>query len=127
MQQFCGINAIAYYSSNIFAQSGFTPTSALLASWGFGMLNWLGAFPALYTIDRYGRRPLVLVSYPLMAVFLLVTGCAFWIRDEHKRVGVVAVGIYLYTIAYSPGAGPVPFTVRVAFSPIRLIGPDRDL
>ena len=83
MQQFCGINAIAYYSSNIFAESGFSPTDALLATWGFGMLNWLGALPALYTIDKFGRRTLLLFSYPLMAIFLLITGCAFWIEDRN--------------------------------------------
>ena len=114
MQQFCGINAIAYYSSNIFAESGFSPTDALLATWGFGMLNWLGALPALYTIDKFGRRTLLLFSYPLMAIFLLVTGCAFWIEDRTARVGVIAAGIYLFTLSYSPGAGPVPFTVGLA-------------
>lgn len=37
MQQFCGINVIAYYSSTIFANAGFTNANALLASLGFGM------------------------------------------------------------------------------------------
>lgn len=47
-----------------------------------------------------------------MAVFLLMTGMAFLIPERESRVGVIAAGIYLFTIAYSPGAGPVPFTVR---------------
>jgi hypothetical protein len=47
-----------------------------------------------------------------MGLFLLMTGLAFLIPGETSpaRVGVVAVGIYLYTICYSPGEGPVPFT-----------------
>ena len=36
MQQFCGINAIAYYSTNIFTQGGFSNTQAFLASFGYG-------------------------------------------------------------------------------------------
>ena len=36
MQQFCGVNAIAYYSTNVFVQAGFSNTQAFLASWGFG-------------------------------------------------------------------------------------------
>ena len=112
MQQFCGVNAIAYYSSNVFTQSGFTTVQALLASFGFGATNFVFAFPALWTIDRFGRRRLLLASYPWMALFLLLTGVGFLVRDQGARTALIAVGIYLFTVAYSPGAGPVPFVVR---------------
>lgn len=45
MQQFCGINVIAYYSSTIFQESGFSVTQALIASLGFGTLNFVFVFP----------------------------------------------------------------------------------
>lgn len=51
-QQFCGVNAIVYYTSTIFKQAGFGNTEALLASWGFGMLNWIFALPAMLTVSR---------------------------------------------------------------------------
>lgn len=121
MQQFCGVNVIAYYSSNIFSQAHFSDIQALLASWGFGMINWLFAFPAVYTIDTFGRRNLLLTTFPLMAIFLLMTGFAFWIPEGNKaQIAVVALGIYLFGMAYSPGEGPVPFTVR-AFSHLRRV------
>jgi len=47
-QQMCGINIIAFYSSSIFADAGYSVKSALLASWGFGLVNWLFAFPAVW-------------------------------------------------------------------------------
>jgi len=47
-QQLCGINIIAFYSSSIFADAGYSVKSALLASWGFGLVNWLFAFPAVW-------------------------------------------------------------------------------
>lgn len=93
MQQFCGVNVIAYYSSNVFAQSGFSNIQAILAGWGFGarkllshrlnsdedltcllIVNFLFAIPAVYTIDTFGRRNLLLTTFPLMSVFLLMTG-----------------------------------------------------
>jgi len=40
MQQFCGVNVIAYYSSEIFRTAGFTDQQALLASLGTGIVNW---------------------------------------------------------------------------------------
>lgn len=112
MQQFCGINVIAYYSSSIFLESGFSESSALLASWGFGMINFLFALPAFFTIDRFGRRFLLLVTFPCMAAMLLLAGFAFWIPEDNMnaRVGVISLGIYLFSAIYSSGEGPVPFT-----------------
>lgn len=118
MQQFCGINVIAYYSSSIFSQSGFTDFKALIASWGFGMINWVFAFPAVWTIDTFGRRNLLLTTFPLMAVFLLLTGFSFFIPEGNARLGVVALGIYLFAMAYSPGEGPVPFTYSAEAFPL---------
>ncbi len=40
------------------------------------MVNWIFALPAVYTIDTFGRRNLLLTTFPLMAAFLLLTGFA---------------------------------------------------
>ena len=73
------MNAIAYYSSNIFVEGGFSQTSAILASFGFGAVNFVFAGPAVWTIDTFGRRNLLLVSFPLMALMLLMTGFALYV------------------------------------------------
>ncbi|KAI5985030.1 hypothetical protein EDD15DRAFT_2390220 [Pisolithus albus] len=117
-QQFCGVNVIAYYSSNIFAQSGFSNTSALAATLGFGALNWLFALPAVFTIDTFGRRNLLLFTFPCMAACLLITGFSFWNPFEKGRVAGVSIGIYLFAIFYSPGEGPVPFTYSAEAFPL---------
>lgn len=121
MQQFCGINVIAYYSSSIFVQSGFDEISAMLASWGFGMLNFIFAIPAFFTIDKFGRRFLLLLTFPLMAIFLLVTGFGFLIDQESNpngRLAMIATGIYIYACIYSSGEGPVPFTYSAEAFPL---------
>jgi sugar porter (SP) family MFS transporter len=118
MQQFCGVNVIAYYSSSIFADSGFSDISALSASLGFGIINFLFAIPAIYTIDTFGRRNLLLTTFPLMSLCLLFTGFSFWIPNDTARIGCVALGIYLFGIVYSPGEGPVPFTYSAEAYPL---------
>ncbi|GAA6016986.1 hypothetical protein JCM11491_006120 [Sporobolomyces phaffii] len=120
MQQFCGINVIAYYSSTVFREAGFSEVSALGATLGFGALNWVAAAPAVWTIDTFGRRTLLLVTFPLMAIFLLITGFGFFIPSDRgdARIAVVALGIYLHCIAYSPGEGPVPFTYSAEAFPL---------
>jgi len=119
--QFCGVNVIAYYSSSIFVDSGFDEISALAASLGFGVINFLFAIPAIYTIDTFGRRNLLLTTFPLMAFFLLFTGFSFFIPlDTHRtaRVACIALGIYLFGMVYSPGEGPVPFTYSAEAYPL---------
>ncbi|ESK87138.1 mfs sugar transporter [Moniliophthora roreri MCA 2997] len=125
MQQFCGINVIAYYSTTIFVEANLSEKQAQLASWGYGMINWLFAIPAFYTIDTFGRRNLLLTSFPLMAIFLLLAGFGFWIpynpddpNPDPSRIAVVALGIYLFAMSYSPGEGPVPFTYSAEAFPL---------
>lgn len=49
-QQMCGINIIAFYSSSIFSDAGYSDKQALLASFGFGLVNFVFAFPAVWVI-----------------------------------------------------------------------------
>lgn len=118
MQQFCGINVIAYYSSAVFVDSGLSEISALSASLGFGIINFLFAIPAMYTIDTFGRRNLLLATFPLMSIFLFFTGFSFWIKDHDAHIACIALGIYLFAMVYSPGEGPVPFTYSAEAYPL---------
>ncbi|KAL9015177.1 MAG: hypothetical protein Q9173_000208 [Seirophora scorigena] len=96
-RQFCGVNIIAYYSSQIFLDGGFSQISALSASLGFGLINFVFAIPAIYTIDT------------------------FWIdadKHSHARLACIALGIYLFGVSYSPGVGPVPFTYSAEAYPL---------
>ena len=107
MQQACGVNVIAYFSTGIFLEAKFSMSSALLASMGAGILNWVFALPAFFTIDTFGRRKLLLVTLPFLSITLLWTGFSFWIPEESTaRLAMVTTGIYLFEIFYSPGMGP---------------------
>lgn len=122
-QQMCGINSesaevrcrvwanfpvMSFYSSTIFKQGGYSDSQALFASIGFGALNFVFAIPAVFTIDTYGRRALLLATFPNMCWTLLAGGFCFFIKDETIRTSLVAMFVYLFTIAYSLGEGPVP-------------------
>ncbi|PYI11886.1 hypothetical protein BO78DRAFT_402654 [Aspergillus sclerotiicarbonarius CBS 121057] len=118
MQQFCGVNSIMYYSSAMFRDAGFDRRMALVTSLGCGITNWIFALPAVYTIDTFGRRNLLLTTFPLMSLFLLFTGFSFYIPDQTSRTACVATGIYLFMVVYSPGEGPVPFTYSAEAFPL---------
>lgn len=116
-QQFCGVNVLAYYSSTVFADAGLTGQQPLLASMGFGIINFLFAIPAFYTIDTFGRRNLLLCTFPFMAVFQLLTGLGF-LLDGKAQLALVMTGMYLFSVAYSPGEGPVPFLYSAESMPL---------
>lgn len=118
-QQMCGINIIAFYSSSVFTDAGYTPTQALWASFGFGLVNFLFAFPAVWTIDTFGRRNLLLFTFPNMFWTLLAAGLCFQIPDgSSAKVPLTAFFIYLVAAFYSPGEGPVPFTYSAEVFPL---------
>ncbi|TGO10866.1 hypothetical protein BTUL_0123g00080 [Botrytis tulipae] len=118
-QQMCGINIIAFYSSTLFKNAGATLIGALLASFGFGLINFIFAWPAVWTIDTFGRRTLLLFTFPQMFWTLLAAGLCYFIPQSSKaHIGMVAFFIYLFDIAYSPGEGPVPFTYSAEVFPL---------
>lgn len=80
----------------IFIESGYSTNSALLASMGTGILNWVFAIPAVFTIDKWGRRNLLLFTFPFLAIFLLWTGFSFWFQAPKAKVGMVTTGMYLF-------------------------------
>ena len=91
----------------------------MLASWGFGMINFVFAIPAFLTIDKFGRRNLLLTTFPLMAIFLIMTGAGFTIDyNDRGKNAVIILGIYLFSAVYSSGEGPVPFTYSAEAFPL---------
>ncbi|KAJ5825314.1 MFS transporter [Penicillium riverlandense] len=110
-QQMCGINIISFYSSSIFKNVGYTDTQALYASLGYGAVQVVSTIPTLYLIDTKGRRTLTLITFPLMCIFLLAGGLSLLNHDGSKgsQIGPVVLFVYLFTICYSLGEGPVAF------------------
>ena len=77
------------------------------------------AWPAVPTIDTFGRRALLLLTFPNMAWTLLAAGFCFKIpigSSAHRPV--IALFVYLFSAFYSPGEGPVPFTYSAEAFPL---------
>ncbi|KAH6652925.1 hypothetical protein BKA67DRAFT_659579 [Truncatella angustata] len=123
--QMCGINIIAFYSTTIFKDAGYDDYRALIASLGFGLVNFVFAFPAFWTIDTFGRRSLLLFTFPQMTWTLLAAGlCTLMpktLADDSAntaRTALVALFVYMFGAFYSPGEGPVPFTYSAEVFPL---------
>ncbi|KAK3115924.1 hypothetical protein LTR53_004255 [Teratosphaeriaceae sp. CCFEE 6253] len=119
-QQLCGVNIMPYYSSSILLNAGAGPGAALTASMGFGIINWTFALPAFWTIDTFGRRKLLLATFPAMAMSHALIAIAFraTTNSPNARIALVLTGMYCFGIAYSPGEGPVPFVYAAESMPL---------
>lgn len=75
--------------------------------------------PAIWTIDTFGRRTLLLFTFPNMAWSLLAAGFANYIPESSPaHLGVIAMFVYIFAAFYSPGEGPVPFTYSAEVFPL---------
>ncbi len=59
-----------------------------------GAINWLFALPAIKHIDTLGRRKLLLMTLPCMAITMLGAGLAGFIEDQKLRVGITALFLF---------------------------------
>ncbi|KAJ6613577.1 hypothetical protein B0H10DRAFT_2222091 [Mycena sp. CBHHK59/15] len=113
----CAANIIAFYSSTIFQEAGYGTKIALLASFGFGLVNFVFVFPAVWTIGTFGRRNLLLSRFPNMAWSLLAAACASSSPRATPRA-CRASRCSSFAAFYSPGEGPVPFTYSAEVFPL---------
>ncbi|KAL7951280.1 MFS general substrate transporter [Trichoderma barbatum] len=122
-QQLCGINVLAFYSGYLFNGAGDSSDKhskliPMAYSLGFGAINFLSGLPAVRSIDTLGRRKWLLATLPLMSLLMLGAALSFNIVAENTRVGVAASFLFLFAAVYSPGLGPIPFTLASESFPL---------
>ncbi|XP_044498326.1 inositol transporter 1-like [Mangifera indica] len=116
-QQFTGINTVMYYSPTIVQMAGFKSNQlALLLCLAVAGLNAAGTIVGIYLIDHVGRKKLALTSLSGVVVSLVLLAWAFFAESSGSSSGlygwIAVLGLALYIAFFSPGMGPVPWTVN---------------
>ncbi|MCX6923774.1 MAG: MFS transporter, partial [Verrucomicrobia bacterium] len=101
--QLDGINAVLYYSSDIFRMAGADKAGALMQSVIIGFTNLAMTILAMALIDRVGRKALLLVG---SVTFVMSHVLAAWVFATHAQGWIVMVALMgvVGTHAYSQGA-----------------------
>lgn len=103
-QQFVGINVVLYYAANIFRNMGSSTDSSLLLTIIVGIVNLVFTVLAIFTVDKVGRKPLMIVGSIGMAVSMIALGFAFYFN----LLGIAAlIFMMVYTAAFAMSWGPV--------------------
>ena len=118
-QQWCGTNVIFIYAQDVFAGAGYSVSEAFLNIVVTGVANVLFTFVALYTIERWGRRSLLLMGAAGLAVIYLILGTCFYMEIK----GVVMIVLTVAAIAcYAMTLGPVTWVLLSEIFPNRVRG-----
>lgn len=104
LQQITGINTIIYYGSILLREhAGQNASSAIGANVLIGVINFGGTIIAMFTIDRLGRRILLLVGSAGMAISLGALGLAFRLQTRTYSLIVGLILVYVFSFAVSLG------------------------
>ena len=120
LQQFTGIDAIIYYGPRIFEEAGFALSEALGSQVVIGTINVVFTVIAIFTIDIFGRRRLLLAGTSGMMLSVIAIGLLF---ATGKAVGVLLLGFVLVFIAsFAFSLGPVVWVILSEIYPTKIRG-----
>ena len=113
-QQFVGINVVLYYAPEIFKTMGAATDAALLQQIVVGAVNLSFTVLAIFTVDKFGRRPLMIIGALVMAVSMLILGTTFYTHS----VGMGSlVCMLVYTAGFAMSWGPVCWVLLAEIFP----------
>lgn len=119
LQQISGINAVMYYSPEIFKRANVSESQALLLAAAIQVVNLLFTLFAIWAVDRLGRKPLLMLASAAMGVSLVLLGAAFYLQ---LSVWWIALFMFAYVASFGAAMGPVVWVVLSEFFPTRTRG-----
>jgi MFS transporter, SP family, arabinose:H+ symporter len=118
--QSVGINSVIYYAPIIFMKAGYeSASSALLASIIVGIINFIFTIVAVSTIDKFGRKPLLMVGLAGMFLSMGATGLLF---QSTEGVSLILIPILAFVAFYAMSLGPIAWVIVSEIFPNRIRG-----
>ena len=118
-QQWCGINVIFNYAHEIFSAAGYAVSDVLMNIVVTGITNVIFTFAAIYTVDKLGRRSLMLIgSAGLTLIYLILGTCYYFGFSGWPMLLLVVLAIACYAMSLAP----VVWVVLSEIFPARIRG-----
>ncbi|KAK3266931.1 Vacuolar glucose transporter 1 [Cymbomonas tetramitiformis] len=126
-QQMTGQPTLLSYAASIFQLAGFSTSSAGIASMSLGLAKLAGTLITVCNVDKFGRRPFLIVGQAGMLVGLLILLVVFLLLDYstvHSPLvaALACVGLVIFTGCYSFGYGPITWVVVSEIFPMHIRG-----
>uniref|UniRef100_A0A671Q5Z0 Solute carrier family 2, facilitated glucose transporter member 1-like n=1 Tax=Sinocyclocheilus anshuiensis TaxID=1608454 RepID=A0A671Q5Z0_9TELE len=109
-QQLSGINAVIYYSTEIFRNAGIT--GPVFATIGVGAVNTLFTVISLFLVERAGRRTLHMIGLAGMAVCTLLMTISLKLVQGTSAISILAIlAVFGFVASFEMGPGPIPWFI----------------
>jgi MFS transporter, SP family, xylose:H+ symportor len=118
-QQFVGINAVLYYAPLMFKNLGASTDSALLQTVIVGLANVIFTVVAILTVDRLGRKPLLIIGGLVMGAAMITLGFQFQANASGTGPLIAAV---VYIAGFALSWGPVTWVLLSEMFPNSIKG-----
>lgn len=103
-QQACGINVALYYAPRIFQQMGSSGDAAMTQTIVMGVVNILFTLVAIFTVDKLGRKPLLIIG----SIGMTIGMAALAILSFCNVIGITTlIFIVIYTASFMMSWGPI--------------------
>ncbi len=119
LQQITGINVFLYFGTEIFKKMGSETNAALLQNIVVGVVNLSFTIVAIWTVDRLGRKPLMMIGSAGMGISLLAMGLAAYLQRTDLWVLLFILG---YIACFALSVGPVTWVILSEIFPTRIRG-----
>ncbi|XP_044732750.1 glucose transporter type 1 [Chrysoperla carnea] len=111
-QQLSGINAVFYYSTDLFSSSGLSDESAKFATIGIGVIMVTMTLVSIPLMDRAGRRTLHLYGLGGMFIFSIFITISFLIKEMIDWMSYISViSILSFVVFFAVGPGSIPWMI----------------
>jgi SP family xylose:H+ symportor-like MFS transporter len=119
LQQVTGINVFLYFGTEIFKQMGSETNAALMQTIIVGAVNLTFTVVAIWTVDRLGRKPLMMIGSIGMGLCLTAMGVAAYFQQTAIWLLVFILG---YIACFALSVGPVTWVILSEIFPTRIRG-----
>ena len=118
-QQFVGINVVLYYAPEIFKGMGMETDASMMQTIIVGAINLLFTVVAMFTVDKFGRKILMIIGSIFMAISMLGLGTVLYADSS----GIAALLLMLlYIAAFAISWGPVTWVLLSEIFPNKIKG-----
>ena len=118
-QQWCGINVIFNYAQEIFASAGYSVSDTLFNIVITGSVNLIFTFVGMFTVDRVGRKALMLLGAGGLAMIYVITGALYFFQIQGLPLLIMVV---IAIACYAMSLAPVTWVVLSEIFPNRIRG-----
>ncbi|GJQ10503.1 hypothetical protein GpartN1_g2294.t1 [Galdieria partita] len=111
-QQWNGATSVGYYMAILLSSLGLTDKTSDYVQMPIGFWSFCWTLPAYYWLDKYGRRKMLLISFPIFMIGELIAGSCIYVDNVHHRAAGFLIGMLIFYFGFQIGISPVAWVLN---------------